>query len=92
MRSYPVNENPIGSADSAILRYRQTDILLLYYKNIELCDCVQIEFEDMLVVQCVKYCYLETKHRVSNLLGRDVTDDEKSLKSYLTHKIDSYFD
>ena len=36
MRIYPVKQNPIGSAVSEILRYRQTDrqthILLLYYK------------------------------------------------------------
>ena len=32
-RSYPVMENPIGSAVSEILRYKQTDILLLYYKD-----------------------------------------------------------
>ena len=29
MRSYPVSENPIGSAVSEILWYRQTDIVLL---------------------------------------------------------------
>ena len=33
MRSYPVNENPIGSMVSEILRYKQTHILLLYYKD-----------------------------------------------------------
>ena len=43
MRSYNVKENPIGSAFSEILMYkhththiqtdRQTDILLLYYKD-----------------------------------------------------------
>ena len=37
MRSYPVKENPIGSAVSEILWYKQTDtqtkILLLYYKD-----------------------------------------------------------
>ena len=39
MRSYPFKENPISSAVSEILRYRQkahrqTHILLLYYKDI----------------------------------------------------------
>ena len=37
MRSYPVKEHPSGSAVSEILRYRQkdkqTDILLLHYKD-----------------------------------------------------------
>ena len=36
MRSYPaVKENPIGSVSvvSDILRYKQTNILLLYYKD-----------------------------------------------------------
>ncbi len=33
MRSYSVKENPIGSAVSEILWQRQTDILLLYYKD-----------------------------------------------------------
>ena len=37
MRSYPVKENPIGSAVSEIPRYKhsdtQTNILLLYYKD-----------------------------------------------------------
>ena len=37
MRSYPAKENPIRSAVSEILRYKQTDrqthILLLYYKD-----------------------------------------------------------
>ena len=42
MRSYPVQQNSIGSAVSEILRYkhtykthRQTDILLLYYKDFQ---------------------------------------------------------
>ena len=34
MRSYPVKENPFGLAVSKILRYRQIEILLLYYKDI----------------------------------------------------------
>ena len=37
MRSYPVKENPFGSAVSEILLYRQTnkqiDISLLYYED-----------------------------------------------------------
>ena len=33
MRRYPVKENPIYSAVSEILRYKQIDILLLYYKD-----------------------------------------------------------
>ena len=33
MRSYPVKENPIGSSVREILRYKHTDILLLYYKD-----------------------------------------------------------
>ena len=33
MRSYLVTENHIGSAVSEILRYRQTQFLLLLYKN-----------------------------------------------------------
>ena len=38
MRSYPVKENPIGSAVTEILRYKhtntQTNILFLKYKDI----------------------------------------------------------
>ena len=37
MKSYPVKENPISSAVSKILRYKQTDrqthMLLLYYND-----------------------------------------------------------
>ena len=33
MRSYPVNENYIGSVVSDNLRYKETEILLLYYKD-----------------------------------------------------------
>ena len=33
MRSYHVNENYFGLLDSEILRYRHTEILLLYYKD-----------------------------------------------------------
>ena len=33
MGIYPVKENPISSAVSEILRYKQTNILLLYYKD-----------------------------------------------------------
>ena len=33
MRIYPVKENPIDSAVSEILRYTQTNILLLKYKD-----------------------------------------------------------
>ena len=37
MRTYPFKENPIGSVDSEILWYKQTDrqthIQLLYYKD-----------------------------------------------------------
>ena len=33
MRSYPVKENPIDSVVIEILRYKQTNILLLYYKD-----------------------------------------------------------
>ena len=33
MRNYPVKENPTGSAVSEILRYKQTNILLLHYKD-----------------------------------------------------------
>ena len=33
MRSYSVKENHICSADSKILLYKQTDILLLYYED-----------------------------------------------------------
>ena len=35
MNIYPVKENFIGSAVSEIFRYRQTNILALYYKNIK---------------------------------------------------------
>ena len=34
MRSYAVRENPIGSVISEILRYKQTNILLLNYKDL----------------------------------------------------------
>ena len=34
MRNYPVKNDPIGSSVSDILRYKHTDILLLYYKDI----------------------------------------------------------
>ena len=33
MRSYPVKENPMGSAVSEILRYKHANILLLQYKD-----------------------------------------------------------
>ena len=33
MRNYPVKENQIGSAVIEIFRYKQIDILLLYYKD-----------------------------------------------------------
>ena len=33
MKSYTVKENPTGSAVSEILRYKQTNILLLHYKD-----------------------------------------------------------
>ena len=33
MDSYPLKEIPIGSAVSEIFWYKQTDILLLYYKD-----------------------------------------------------------
>ena len=36
MRSYPVKENHIGSSVSKILRYRQTNILFLYYYELGL--------------------------------------------------------
>ena len=45
MRSYHVKENPIGSAVTEIIEYKQTDrqthILLLYYKDDDKYACVQ---------------------------------------------------
>ena len=38
MRSFPVKENPISSEDSKILWYRQTNVLLLYYKDFLECS------------------------------------------------------
>ena len=52
MRSYPVKENPIGSAVNEILRYkqrdRQTDIVLLYFKD---WLCFQVRLEEDFVLQ-----------------------------------------
>ena len=50
MRSYPVNKNKIGLADSEILRYKQKhrqteDILLLYYK-----DCTWIYVDRFIII------------------------------------------
>ncbi len=43
IRSFTVKEKHIGSADSEILRYKQTDILLLSYKVIlDLGDVISV--------------------------------------------------
>ena len=34
MKSFPVKENPVDSAVNETLRYKQTHILLLYYKDL----------------------------------------------------------
>ena len=54
MKSYPVKENHIGSALSEILRYRQTNILLLYHKDFQMTrrhNCYDVitskEFKEM---------------------------------------------
>ena len=46
MRSYSVKENPIGSTVSEILRYKQTDIVLLCIRDIK----VRSEAKDL--VKC----------------------------------------
>ena len=51
MRSYSVKENPIGFAVSEILRYIQTNILLLNYKDI---------MQDPLDNFLENRCYLKT--------------------------------
>ena len=52
MRSFPVKENPIGSAVSEILRYKQTDILLLFYKVKSYIKSLKILFPAAAVVLC----------------------------------------
>ena len=63
MRIYPVQENPIGSVVSEIIRYtqtdRQTDILLLYYKKdgiLIFCQTFYFDFYSIGFFGCCHSC------------------------------------
>ena len=59
MRSYIVKENHIGSAVSEILWYRQTDILILLYKDYLLNKKISISNHTLYFIQTFIYLFLD---------------------------------
>ena len=55
-------------------------------------DDDQVKLEDLFLAQCFKLCYLETKDKLSQAVGKSLFTDEKRQKEELTHKIETYFD
>ena len=51
-----------------------------------------MKLDDLFLAQCFKLCYLETKDKLSQVVGKALITDEKMEKAELTHKIETYFD
>ena len=52
----------------------------------------QVKLEDLFLAQCFKLCFLETKERLTNFIGKSLSPLEKRMKAELTYKIETYFD
>ena len=53
---------------------------------------MQVKFEDLFLAQCFKLCFLESKEKLSQMFGIDLSDSELREKADLTHRIETYFD
>ena len=51
-----------------------------------------MKLDDLFLAQCFKLCYLETKDKLSQVVGKTLVSNEKMEKEDLTHKIETYFD
>ena len=58
MRSYSVKANQLGSVVTEILRYRQTQILLLLYKDLFLISNFRVRFASYGIIISIKYFQL----------------------------------
>ena len=73
--------------------YRQTAASVEKMMKLTIYICtMQVKFEDLFLAQCFKLCFLESKEKLSQMFGRDLSDSELREKADLTHRIETYFD